>query len=80
MAEAGILIASESFLTDWEGQRRIFTAGQTTIREGHPLVKGREQMFKPLTVDYELPEPKKDEGAHRRPGQSAGSRAQAKQG
>jgi hypothetical protein len=78
MAETGILICRESFLTDWEGQRRIFTAGQTTIREGHPIVKGNEHLFEPLTITYELPEPKKAEGRHQaKP--AAGDRGQDKQ-
>jgi hypothetical protein len=78
MAETGILVCRESFLTDWEGQRRIFSAGQTTIQEGHPILKGNEHLFEPFTVTYALPEPGKAEGKHQaKP--AAGGRAQAKQ-
>lgn len=55
MAEGAILIATESAMFDYEGKRVVITAGRTTAREGHPVLKGREQLFGPLQVNFELP-------------------------
>jgi hypothetical protein len=52
-----ILIATESVLTLVDGENVYITAGQTA-RAGHPILKGREAIFIPLQVDYDLPEPK----------------------
>lgn len=52
-----VFVAVESVLTEFEGRNVYITAGQTA-REGHPILKGREAMFIPLQVDYDLPEPK----------------------
>ena len=53
-----ILIATETVLTEFEGENVYIYAGQTTVREGHPILKGREAMFIPVQVHYDLPEPK----------------------
>jgi hypothetical protein len=52
-----ILIATETVLTQFEGENVYIYAGQTTARAGHPILKGREGMFEPVHVDWELPEP-----------------------
>jgi hypothetical protein len=52
-----IFVAVDSVLTDVDGENVYITAGQT-VRAGHPILKGREAMFVPLKVDYDLPEPK----------------------
>jgi hypothetical protein len=52
-----ILIATETVLTTFEGENVYIYAGQTTVREGHPILKGREDMFIPVQVTYDLPEP-----------------------
>ena len=52
-----IFVATDSVLTDVEGSNVYITAGQTA-REGHPILKGREAMFIPVQVTYDLPEPK----------------------
>jgi hypothetical protein len=67
MADGGILVAATSATFAYEGQTVWLTQGRTTVREGHPILKGREHLFKPFTIDYELPEPKKAETAPRRP-------------
>jgi hypothetical protein len=47
--KAGILVCTEAF---WVGNELIPTGA--TIREGHPIIKGREQFFKPQeTADIE---------------------------
>lgn len=52
-----ILIATETVLTTFEGENVYIYAGQTTAREGHPILKGRENMFAPVPVTYDLDEP-----------------------
>jgi hypothetical protein len=52
-----ILVATETVLTQFEGENVYIYAGQTTAREGHPILKGREFMFTPVQVTYDLPEP-----------------------
>ncbi len=52
-----IFVATDSVLTDVDGENVYITVGQTA-RAGHPILKGREAMFVPLQVDYDLPEPK----------------------
>lgn len=49
-------IATRSFLTALDGHRVVVAVGQT-VREGHPLLEGREHYFKPFSVDYDLPAP-----------------------
>lgn len=52
---ADIYVAVESVLTEVDGQNVYITAGQTA-REGHPILKGREALFEPFKVDYEVEE------------------------
>lgn len=54
-AEPGILQCTTAFATTVDGRKYVLRGGDT-VREGHPVVKGREVYFAPLTVDYELPE------------------------
>jgi hypothetical protein len=51
-----IFVAVESVITEFDGGNVYITAGQTA-RAGHPILKGRESIFTPLKVDYDLPEP-----------------------
>lgn len=53
MAQGAILVATMSVLFDYEGQRVVLAEGVTTAREGHPVIKGREHLWKPLAVDFE---------------------------
>ena len=50
-----LYVATESFQigTDRGVDERI-TAGVTVVREGHPLLNGREGMFRELEVHYEV--------------------------
>lgn len=52
---ADIYVAVESVLTEVDGQNVYITAGQTA-REGHPIMKGRDALFEPFKVDYEVDE------------------------
>lgn len=61
---ADIYVAVESVLTEVDGQNVYITAGQTA-RAGHPILNGREALFEPFKVDYEVgdeaPEPPAEE-------------------
>lgn len=49
-----VYVARQSFVV-WDGGRMLrFRRGRTTIREGHPLLKGREDRFAPQRVTYEV--------------------------
>ncbi len=48
-----IYVAVESVLTEVDGENVYITAGQTA-RAGHPILEGREALFEPFKVDYEL--------------------------
>lgn len=49
----GIHVARFTFHYDDEnGQPRTVAKG-ALVREGHPMLDGREELFEPLTVDYE---------------------------
>ena len=48
-----ILRATQSFTHDWNGAPTQFNP-YVTVREGHPVLKGIEHLFEPLTPDYEV--------------------------
>ena len=50
---ADIYVAVESVLTEVDGENVYITAGQTA-RAGHPILNGREALFEPFKVDYEV--------------------------
>lgn len=58
MAETDLFIARGSFLTSLEGEEIQVHAGHTVVRAGHPLLAGREEMFMPLHVHYDVEQPK----------------------
>lgn len=49
-----IFQAKESFAVELDGASVVITAGRTRVREGHPLMAGREQYFEELSVDYDV--------------------------
>jgi len=49
-----IFVARESFATELDGVPISVFGGVTRVRAGHPLLKGREQMFEPITVHYDV--------------------------
>ncbi|MFJ1653513.1 histone-like nucleoid-structuring protein Lsr2 [Streptomyces sp. NPDC088337] len=49
-----ILVAKVSASVIHGGRTIILTAGKTTVRAGHALLTGREHMFMPLHVDYDV--------------------------
>ena len=50
-----VLVASTSATFLHGGVRVQLKKGHTTIRQGHPLLRGREHMFEPITVTYDVP-------------------------
>lgn len=48
MSEDGILVSKTTF---WL-RGRVYPKG-TTVRVGHPILKGLETLFEPLVVDFE---------------------------
>jgi hypothetical protein len=48
-----ILICVEGASFDWEGQQVTIVGGRTTVRAGHPMLAGREHLFRELTPDYD---------------------------
>jgi hypothetical protein len=58
MAEDGaeLYVAKENANFDFKGQPVFVNAG-TIVRAGHPIMKGRENLFEPLKVHYDLEKP-----------------------
>jgi hypothetical protein len=54
MTEGKILVAKESFVIRWEGADVVFVAGETFVEEGHPILEGREKLFRPLAAHYRV--------------------------
>lgn len=53
--KGAIYVARESFTTELaDGTPIHVRSGVTRVREGHPLLVGREELFEPMTVDYEV--------------------------
>jgi hypothetical protein len=49
----GIFVAKSTFFyTDDNGRQAQIVKG-ATVRQGHPVMKGREDFFEPLAVDHE---------------------------
>jgi hypothetical protein len=63
-----ILVAHTAFAMS---DGRVVHRGQT-VRVGHPILKGRESMFSPLVVDFEVDDQTSNAGRH-----AAGARAKA---
>lgn len=54
MGSTDIFVAKESFTVTLNGENHQVSAGKTRVRAGHPLLKGREMYFEPLTVQYDV--------------------------
>lgn len=72
----GILVALDSAMiiyTDENGeqQRAYVHKGVTRVREGHPMLEGREELFGPIDVHYDV------EQATRGPGERRAGRRKA---
>lgn len=49
----GLFVPKKSFVVFADGVRHVFRGEATVVRENHPLMRGREAMFRPLRVHYE---------------------------
>lgn len=54
MADRKIYVSKVSGLADYDGRQVPLVAGVTRVREGHPLLKGRESVFEEITVQYDI--------------------------
>lgn len=57
--EPDLYIGTEPATFEFEGAD-VFIGPSTIVRAGHPIMKGREHLFAPLTIHYDTPadEPK----------------------
>lgn len=53
MAEPDLYVGKEPAMFDFEGSP-VFIGPSVVVRAGHPLMKGREDLFVPLHVHYDL--------------------------
>lgn len=61
MADGRILVAATSATFTFEGRKVFLAQGRTMVREGHPILEGREGLFKPLVIDFEVEQEKKQD-------------------
>lgn len=62
-----VYVALETFSAEIDGSPQMVYKGQTRVREGHPLLKGREALFAPveLSVDYDVEQATAEPGEKR---------------
>ena len=63
MSTNDVYVATASFEAFIDGQRVLVQRGKTRVRDGHPLLDGREHLFTPQTVRFDV------EQATRAPGE-----------
>lgn len=49
-----IFVARDSFSTEIDGVPVSVQKGVTRVRAGHPLLEGREGLFEPITVHFDV--------------------------
>lgn len=54
--EPKLLTPTVTIAVTHEGRQVLLRQGRTLVRVGHPITVGREQLFEPVRVDYELVE------------------------
>ena len=50
---APLMVAKQNATYDFMGAPVILVAGKTIVRQGHPVMKGHEDLFEPVLVHYE---------------------------
>lgn len=53
MAGKGILTSNVTSFIQHDGRRVLLKRGVTMVRDGHPITKGREHLFSPVTVHFD---------------------------
>ncbi|WP_119728343.1 hypothetical protein [Thermomonospora amylolytica] len=72
-----ILVAKKTATFDYNGERIVVHAGITRVRAGHPMLEGREDLFEPIDVHYDVEDATARPGA-KRSGGSTGGRTRRK--
>ena len=54
MAITDVYVATASFEAFVDGERVLVQRGKTRVRDGHPILKGREHLFVPQTVRFDV--------------------------
>jgi hypothetical protein len=60
VAESDLYVGKEPATFEHEGSP-VFIGPSVVVRAGHPIMKGREHLFTPLVVNYDVAEPTEDE-------------------
>lgn len=53
MAETGLYVGKEPATFDFDGTP-VFIGPTVVVRAGHPIMQGREHLFAPLVVHYDV--------------------------
>lgn len=56
-----VFVAATTARFQFDGQPVVIAEGRTTAREGHPIMRGRESLWRPLQVTFEVDEPEEAE-------------------
>lgn len=48
-----ILVANTTCMIEHDGRQVMLRRGITTVRSGHPITEGHEQLFDPITVHFD---------------------------
>lgn len=59
-SESGLYVGKEPATFEHEGAP-VFIGPSIVVRAGHPIMKGREGLFAPLVIHYDVPESAEDE-------------------
>ena len=61
-SEPDLYVGKESATFEHEGSP-VFIGPNVVVRAGHPIMKGRESLFEPLIVHYDVEPPKETKRA-----------------
>lgn len=56
MADSDLYVGREPVMFDFEGAP-VVIGPNTVVRAGHPIMKGREDLFVPVTVHFDVARP-----------------------